>query len=98
MRGPPGQVCAKLGPDLAVYNRKQLSRIYPYGGRVDSSNQDPLVPWNAGCQLVALNFQASPRTPPPAIHSSRPLSRRAPALLLDMGSLSLTPGRATLGC
>ncbi|KAG7253081.1 hypothetical protein CRUP_021192 [Coryphaenoides rupestris] len=35
----------------------QLSRIYPKGTRVDSSNYNPQVFWNAGCQLVALNFQ-----------------------------------------
>ncbi|KAI4871630.1 hypothetical protein NFI96_000014 [Prochilodus magdalenae] len=35
----------------------ELSRIYPKGTRVDSSNYMPQVFWNAGCQLVALNFQ-----------------------------------------
>ena len=39
------------------YNKRQLSRIYPRGTRVDSSNFMPQVYWNAGCQLVALNFQ-----------------------------------------
>mmetsp|Transcript_66796 Transcript_66796/g.164629 ORF Transcript_66796/g.164629 Transcript_66796/m.164629 type:complete len:812 (+) Transcript_66796:154-2589(+) len=39
------------------YNVKQLSRIYPFGGRVDSSNLDPILPWACGNQLVALNFQ-----------------------------------------
>ena len=57
-----------------------MSRIYPKGGRVDSSNYLPQVClilltiykiiiynnyhiitwqlfWNAGCQMVALNFQ-----------------------------------------
>uniref|UniRef100_A0A3P9PQ36 Phosphoinositide phospholipase C n=1 Tax=Poecilia reticulata TaxID=8081 RepID=A0A3P9PQ36_POERE len=34
-----------------------LSRIYPKGTRVDSSNYNPQLFWNAGCQLVALNFQ-----------------------------------------
>uniref|UniRef100_A0A4W5JJZ4 Phosphoinositide phospholipase C n=1 Tax=Hucho hucho TaxID=62062 RepID=A0A4W5JJZ4_9TELE len=36
---------------------QQLSRIYPKGTRVDSSNYMPQLFWNAGCQLVALNFQ-----------------------------------------
>ncbi|MBN3315502.1 PLCB1 phosphodiesterase, partial [Atractosteus spatula] len=40
-----------------LYNKLQLSRIYPKGTRVDSSNYMPQVFWNAGCQLVALNFQ-----------------------------------------
>ncbi|XP_065116084.1 1-phosphatidylinositol 4,5-bisphosphate phosphodiesterase beta-1 [Paramisgurnus dabryanus] len=42
---------------LLLYNKLQLSRIYPKGTRVDSSNYMPQVFWNAGCQLVALNFQ-----------------------------------------
>uniref|UniRef100_A0A8C2KB13 Phosphoinositide phospholipase C n=1 Tax=Cyprinus carpio TaxID=7962 RepID=A0A8C2KB13_CYPCA len=43
--------------DCKKYNKFQLSRIYPKGTRVDSSNYMPQVFWNAGCQLVALNFQ-----------------------------------------
>jgi hypothetical protein len=33
------------------YNKKQLSRIYPAGSRVDSSNYNPLMAWSAGCQI-----------------------------------------------
>ncbi|KAM7368140.1 hypothetical protein PAMP_014387 [Pampus punctatissimus] len=43
--------------NLFRYNKLQLSRIYPKGTRVDSSNYNPQLFWNAGCQLVALNFQ-----------------------------------------
>ena len=39
------------------YNMRQLSRVYPNGKRVDSSNYDPRVMWNCGIQLVALNYQ-----------------------------------------
>ncbi|XP_007887457.1 1-phosphatidylinositol 4,5-bisphosphate phosphodiesterase gamma-2 [Callorhinchus milii] len=39
------------------YNRRQLSRIYPKGQRIDSSNYDPLILWQHGCQMAALNFQ-----------------------------------------
>ncbi|MED6239078.1 hypothetical protein ATANTOWER_001506, partial [Ataeniobius toweri] len=39
------------------YNKNQLSRIYPKGTRVDSSNYMPQLFWNIGCQMVALNFQ-----------------------------------------
>ena len=39
------------------YNCRQLSRIYPNGKRVDSSNYDPQLLWNCGCQMVALNYQ-----------------------------------------
>uniref|UniRef100_A0A8D2ZJG1 Phosphoinositide phospholipase C n=1 Tax=Scophthalmus maximus TaxID=52904 RepID=A0A8D2ZJG1_SCOMX len=42
---------------LSLYNKSQLSRIYPKGTRVDSSNFMPQLFWNAGCQLVALNYQ-----------------------------------------
>eukprot|EP00063_Salmo_salar_P091241 XP_014066076.1 PREDICTED: 1-phosphatidylinositol 4,5-bisphosphate phosphodiesterase beta-1-like [Salmo salar] len=45
------------GTQTNVYNKQQLSRIYPKGTRVDSSNYMPQLFWNAGCQLVALNFQ-----------------------------------------
>eukprot|EP00604_Paraphysomonas_vestita_P003370 CAMPEP_0174821030 /NCGR_PEP_ID=MMETSP1107-20130205/5280_1 /TAXON_ID=36770 /ORGANISM="Paraphysomonas vestita, Strain GFlagA" /LENGTH=753 /DNA_ID=CAMNT_0016037601 /DNA_START=353 /DNA_END=2614 /DNA_ORIENTATION=+ len=39
------------------HNKIHLSRIYPKGTRVDSSNLDPCPPWSAGNQLVALNYQ-----------------------------------------
>lgn len=39
------------------HNRVHLSRIYPKGTRIDSSNYMPVGPWEAGNQLVALNFQ-----------------------------------------
>ncbi len=63
--------------EFVNYNKRQFSRLYPKGARVDSSNYMPQVRaaffpnsatsiwhkivsqifWNAGCQLVALNFQ-----------------------------------------
>ncbi|XP_064393377.1 1-phosphatidylinositol 4,5-bisphosphate phosphodiesterase gamma-1-like [Halichondria panicea] len=39
------------------YSNRQLSRTYPKGQRLESSNLDPLPMWNAGCQMVALNYQ-----------------------------------------
>ncbi|XP_029110896.1 1-phosphatidylinositol 4,5-bisphosphate phosphodiesterase gamma-1-like isoform X2 [Scleropages formosus] len=45
------------GKRFLQYNRRQLSRIYPKGQRLDSSNYDPLPMWLCGSQLVALNFQ-----------------------------------------
>ena len=36
---------------LVEYNRRQFSRIYPAGSRIDSSNFDPVQMWNVGCQL-----------------------------------------------
>ncbi|KAL7386955.1 hypothetical protein ABVT39_016153 [Epinephelus coioides] len=41
------------------HNVEKLSRIYPAGSRTDSSNYDPVPLWNAGCQIVALNFQTT---------------------------------------
>ena len=37
--------------DFVQYNKRQLSRIYPAGKRIDSSNYDPVDMWNAGCQI-----------------------------------------------
>ncbi|XP_041078410.1 1-phosphatidylinositol 4,5-bisphosphate phosphodiesterase gamma-2-like [Polyodon spathula] len=51
------------------YNSKALSRIYPRGGRMDSSNYNPLPYWKCGCQLVALNFQ----TPDKSMHANKAL-------------------------
>lgn len=43
--------------EFVNYNKRQMSRIYPKGTRVDSSNYMPQIFWNSGSQLVALNFQ-----------------------------------------
>lgn len=58
------------GKKFLQYNRLQLSRIYPRGQRLDSSNYDPLPMWLCGSQLVALNFQT------PGAASSEPKKRR----------------------
>ncbi|XP_069807236.1 1-phosphatidylinositol 4,5-bisphosphate phosphodiesterase beta-2 isoform X2 [Dendropsophus ebraccatus] len=47
----------KFPVQFVEYNKRQMSRIYPKGTRVDSSNYMPQMFWNAGCQMVALNFQ-----------------------------------------
>ncbi|KAJ0055852.1 hypothetical protein NL108_013824, partial [Boleophthalmus pectinirostris] len=53
-----GMDILKNSPEKFVeYNKNQLSRIYPKGTRVDSSNYMPQLFWNVGCQMVALNFQ-----------------------------------------
>ncbi|CAF1159595.1 unnamed protein product [Adineta steineri] len=36
---------------------KTSLRMYPDGLRQDSSNPDPIYPWNFGVQMVALNYQ-----------------------------------------
>ncbi|XP_046642966.1 1-phosphatidylinositol 4,5-bisphosphate phosphodiesterase-like isoform X1 [Daphnia pulicaria] len=43
--------------EFVNYNKRQMSRIYPKGTRADSSNYMPQVFWNAGSQMVSLNFQ-----------------------------------------
>ncbi|KAM3609416.1 uncharacterized protein V6R79_014412 [Siganus canaliculatus] len=45
--------------EFVQYNRKSLSRIYPKGQRVESSNYDPYPLWAVGCHMVALNFQTA---------------------------------------
>ncbi|KAM4690404.1 1-phosphatidylinositol 4,5-bisphosphate phosphodiesterase beta-2 [Rhinophrynus dorsalis] len=47
----------KFPVQFVEYNKRQMSRIYPKGTRMDSSNYMPQMFWNAGCQMVALNFQ-----------------------------------------
>ena len=39
------------------YNTRYLTRVYPSGIRVNSSNVDPLPHWLCGAQLVAMNYQ-----------------------------------------
>ncbi|PFX30571.1 Inactive phospholipase C-like protein 1 [Stylophora pistillata] len=43
--------------EFVNYNKSFLSRIYPAGKRVDSSNYNPQEMWDCGCQIVALNYQ-----------------------------------------
>ena len=45
--------------EFLKYNRKALSRIYPKGQRMDSSNYDPYPLWLCGCHMVSLNFQTA---------------------------------------
>jgi len=49
---------AKARP-LAEINHAYLNRIYPKGTAVSSQNFNPLPFWQAGFQLVALNFQTA---------------------------------------
>ncbi|NXT08045.1 PLCB2 phosphodiesterase, partial [Prunella fulvescens] len=48
---------SKFPLQFVEYNKWQMSRIYPKGTRMDSSNYQPQMFWNVGCQMVALNFQ-----------------------------------------
>ncbi|XP_051894869.1 1-phosphatidylinositol 4,5-bisphosphate phosphodiesterase delta-3-like isoform X2 [Pristis pectinata] len=51
------RLIAENGFSFVTHNTLQLSKVYPLGSRVDSSNFNPQEMWNGGCQLVALNFQ-----------------------------------------
>ncbi|KAI2497087.1 Phosphatidylinositol-specific phospholipase C [Fragilaria crotonensis] len=42
-----------------LYNGTHMTRTYPAGTRVDSSNYNPILAWSMGCQIVAMNFQAA---------------------------------------
>ncbi|XP_068162408.1 1-phosphatidylinositol 4,5-bisphosphate phosphodiesterase eta-2-like [Antennarius striatus] len=55
------QVMQQKATSFIHFNQQQLSRIYPSSYRVDSSNFNPQPFWNAGCQLVALNYQSEGR-------------------------------------
>ncbi|XP_063301098.1 1-phosphatidylinositol 4,5-bisphosphate phosphodiesterase zeta-1 [Pelobates fuscus] len=54
-------VCEKLvkesAPECISHNMKFITRIYPKSTRASSSNFNPQMFWNVGCQMVALNFQ-----------------------------------------
>jgi phosphatidylinositol phospholipase C delta len=43
--------------DWVKHNFGHISRVYPKATRMDSTNFDPLPLWQAGCQVVALNWQ-----------------------------------------
>ncbi|CAG0883545.1 unnamed protein product [Cyprideis torosa] len=62
---PENKIEKWLGPStvtsLLMYNYHQFTRVYPKGQRLDSSNYDPTRMWNAGCQMVALNYQTPDR-------------------------------------
>lgn len=46
---------------LQVHNSLVLTRVYPNGSRVLSSNYDAFAMWAAGVQMVALNYQTHDR-------------------------------------
>eukprot|EP00397_Hematodinium_sp_SG-2012_P000517 GEMP01000518.1.p1 GENE.GEMP01000518.1~~GEMP01000518.1.p1 ORF type:complete len:1399 (+),score=206.43 GEMP01000518.1:588-4784(+) len=48
---------AKHREDVYYFHSKFLSRVYPTGTRIKSSNYDPMIPWSIGAQMVALNYQ-----------------------------------------
>ncbi|XP_076848826.1 1-phosphatidylinositol 4,5-bisphosphate phosphodiesterase delta-1b isoform X2 [Brachyhypopomus gauderio] len=55
--GDAMKLAEKSANEFILHNVDKLCRIYPSGFRTDSSNYNPVCLWNAGCQIVALNFQ-----------------------------------------
>lgn len=49
-------MCQQETAFFLKYHRLQFSRVYPKY-RLDSSNYNPTNIWNAGSQMVALNYQ-----------------------------------------
>ncbi|KAM4901320.1 1-phosphatidylinositol 4,5-bisphosphate phosphodiesterase zeta-1 [Sylvia borin] len=43
--------------EFIAHTARFITRIYPKGTRMSSSNYNPQEFWNVGCQMVALNFQ-----------------------------------------
>ncbi|CAB3376592.1 Hypothetical predicted protein [Cloeon dipterum] len=50
-------MCSNEMKFFLKYHQHQISRVYPKGQRLDSSNYNPVPMWNIGSQMVALNFQ-----------------------------------------
>ncbi|KAF2611448.1 hypothetical protein F2Q70_00007839 [Brassica cretica] len=46
------------GPDVVKFSQRNILRIFPKATRFDSSNNDPLVGWIHGAQMVAFNLQS----------------------------------------
>lgn len=71
------------GPAFVRYNARQLSRVYPLGLKMNSSNYNPQEMWNAGCQLGE---------PPEPLGTPRPAPLGpAPSVMPLSPSLSLSP-------
>lgn len=51
------EFAGKCPVEFTCQNMRMMSRIYPKGSRINSSNYDPMLSWTLGCQVVALNYQ-----------------------------------------
>ncbi|XP_071944807.1 uncharacterized protein [Antedon mediterranea] len=54
-------LCTVHASQVARFTRNNLCRVYPSAYRIDSSNYNPTPMWNAGIQIVALNYQTEGR-------------------------------------
>ena len=48
---------AGMHAEWSTHNCSHISRVYPAGRRIDSSNYNPCAFWDAGVQMCALNYQ-----------------------------------------
>ncbi|XP_042079241.1 1-phosphatidylinositol 4,5-bisphosphate phosphodiesterase epsilon-1 isoform X2 [Haplochromis burtoni] len=51
------RLCRRYSQKLIQHTECQLLRTYPAATRIDSTNPNPLLFWQHGIQLVALNYQ-----------------------------------------
>lgn len=65
-----------------------MSRVFPSGSRLFSSNYNPMGAWNIGCQMVALNYQA--QGPPMIINKGRFTQNGNSGYVLKPNTLTLT--------
>eukprot|EP01135_Chromosphaera_perkinsii_P002522 Nk52_evm38s224 gene=Nk52_evmTU38s224 len=98
--GKVEQICSKSVDSFRKHNRRNLSRTYPAGTRVNSSNYDPMLAWSAGCQIVALNYQ-TPDTPMQLNNALFKCNGMCgyllkPSFLLEAGSQSCRPLKVTI--
>mmetsp|Transcript_17847 Transcript_17847/g.42100 ORF Transcript_17847/g.42100 Transcript_17847/m.42100 type:complete len:904 (+) Transcript_17847:89-2800(+) len=78
------------------YNINHLTRTYPKGARVNSSNYNPILAWATGSQVVALNFQTPDM--PLMINDGRFLeNRRCGYILKPESVMSGEKAQETLG-
>ncbi|KAF9983263.1 Phospholipase C [Mortierella antarctica] len=55
------RMCKQSLQDYINMNKSHLTRVYPAGFRINSTNYDPHHHWAAGAQVVALNYQSYDR-------------------------------------
>ncbi|CAO3569789.1 unnamed protein product [Mortierella alpina] len=55
------RMCKQFLQEYINMNKSHLTRVYPAGFRINSTNYDPHHHWAAGAQVVALNYQSHDR-------------------------------------
>jgi hypothetical protein len=71
------RIANTMPEEFVNHNKRFLSRVYPNGMRVDSSNYNPQDLWNCGCQLGENTFyHAVDKTVPCTFVTMREMSLR----------------------